>query len=88
MFVHGYPADQSNFLFSYITVGALQGIFFLKIRDYYGSGWVGPGLTQHFFGGKSSQNCPKPILIFFYSVYKITLLKVVGYYDLSVLSMM
>ena len=53
-----------------------------KIRDYYGSGWVGPGPARNFFGGKSSQNSPKPVLIFIY-----TLLKVVGYYDLSVLSM-
>ena len=29
-----------------------------KIRVYFGSGWVGPGLTQNFFVGKSSQNSP------------------------------
>ena len=32
---------------------ALRGFaknFFQKIRDYYGSGWVGPGLTLIFFG--------------------------------------
>ena len=34
----------------------------LQSRDYYGSGWVGPGLTRIFF--KWSQNCPKPVLIF------------------------
>ena len=60
---------------------------FPKIRDYYGSGWVGPGLTRIFF--RSSQNSPKPVLIFWsrYHVCKKKLLKVVGYYDLSVLSM-
>ena len=38
-----------------------------KIRDYYGSGWVGPGLQVSlgiFVCGKSSQNIPKPVLIF------------------------
>ena len=35
-----------------------------KIRNYYGSWWEGPGLTQNFFCGKSSQNSPKPVLIF------------------------
>ena len=63
-----------------------------KIRDYYGSGWVGPGLTRNFFLlGKSAQNSPKPVLIFWSSIPCVfclyTLLKVVGYYDLSVLSM-
>ena len=43
--------------------GALQRIFFSKNRDYYGSGWVGPGLLRIFFF-KSSQNSPKPVLIF------------------------
>ena len=41
--------------------------------------------------GKSSQNSPKPVLIFWSSIVCIlsvyTLRKVVGYYDLSVLSM-
>ena len=40
--------------------------------------------------GKSSQNSPKPVLIFWSSMCILsvyTLLKVVGYYDLSVLSM-
>ena len=55
---------------------------------------MGPGLTRNFlFVGKSSQNSPKPVLIFWsripytciLSVY--ALLKVVGYYDLSVLFM-
>ena len=110
-----------------------------KIRDYYGSGLVGPGaktinvfraclggqLTicaqklRNFVSfstvrltfvlsrvcvflyslgprshsnfvvvGKSSQNIPKPMLIFWSSILSVyTLLKVVGYYDLSVLSM-
>ena len=48
-----------------------------------------------FFFGKSSQNNPKPVLIFWSSIpcvfylytRNITLLKVVGYHDLSVLSM-
>ena len=47
---------------------------------------VGPGLTRNFVFGKSSQNSPKPVgLLVFWS--RIALLKVVGYYDLSVLSM-
>ena len=32
-----------------LDVGALQRICFPKIRDYYGSGWVGPGLTRDGF---------------------------------------
>ena len=51
---------------------------------------VGPGLTRNFVVvGKSSQNSPKPVLIFWSSIpfYVYTLLKAVGYYDLSVLSM-
>ena len=48
--------------------------------------------TEYFVGGKSSQNRPKPVLIFWSSTPCVfclyyTLLKVVGYYDLSVLSM-
>ena len=39
-----------------------------KIQDYYGSGWVGPGLTRIFLGGKSSQNSPKSVLIFWSSI--------------------
>ena len=49
---------------------------------------MGPGLTRNFIFGKSSQNSPKPVLIFWSSILSVhTLLKVVGYYDLSVLSM-
>ena len=33
-------------------LGALQRKKIPNIRDYYGSGWVGPGLTQIFFWGK------------------------------------
>ena len=51
---------------------------------------MGPGLTRIFVVGKSSQNSPKPVLIFWSSIPCVfclyTLLKVVGYYDLSVLS--
>ena len=47
--------------------------------------------SEFFVCGKSSQNSPKPVLIFWSSLPCIfclyTLLKVVGYYDLSVLSM-
>ena len=48
-------------------------------------GWVSLG----FFFCKASQNSPKPVLIFWSSIpfCLYTLLKVVGYYDLSVLSM-
>ena len=60
-------------------------------------GWVqvrsGPGLTRIFVVvGKSSQISPEPVLIF-WSTYTMcipfiyTLLKVVSYNDLSVLSM-
>ena len=50
-------------------LGALQRIFFTKIRDYYGSGWVGPGLSRNFVVvEKSSQNSPKPVLIFWSSI--------------------
>ena len=60
---------------------------------YYRSGWVGPGLTRILFCfcGKSSQNSSKPVMIFWSSIQCIlfvyTLLKVINYYDLSVLSM-
>ena len=46
--------------------------------------------VSDFLGGKLSQNSPKPVEILWkYYVYSvcIALLKVVGYYDLSVLSM-
>ena len=46
-------------------LGALQRR--RKIRDFYGSGWVGPGLAVIFFF-KPSQNSPKPGLIFWSSV--------------------
>ena len=75
------------------SLGAMQRIFPPKIQDYYGSGWVGPGLTRNFFFfGKSSQNSSKPVLIFWSSIplcilSVYTLIKVVSYYDLSVLSM-
>ena len=60
-----------------------------KIRDYYGSGWVGSGLTQFFF------NHPKIPLNQYDILEKYTtcimsvyaLINVVSYYDLSVLSM-
>ena len=41
-----------------------------KIRDYYGSGWVGPGLTRNFFG----QDLPKSALnecLYFGVVYHV-----------------
>ena len=55
-------------------------------------GGVQVSLGILFFFGKSSQNSPKPVLNFWSSIpgvfcLYITLLKVVGYYDLSVLSM-
>ena len=46
-----------------------------------------------FFWGKSSQNSPKPVVLFWSSItcvlclYRPTLLKFVGYYDFSVLPM-
>ena len=58
-----------------------------QIRDYYGSGWVGPGPTRNF----CVENSPKPVVIFVSSVPCVfclyALLKVVGYCNLSVLSM-
>ena len=51
-------------------------------------GWV--QVSRIFLCGKLSQNSPEPVLIFgvVYHVYSVcTLLKVVGYYDLSDLSM-
>ena len=59
------------------------------IRDYYGNGWVGPGLTRIFFW-KIVLNIPKPCWSSIPCVplcMLSTLLKVVGYCDLSVLSM-
>ena len=55
---------------------------------------VGPGLTRNcFLFGKSAQNSPKPLLILcssrmpcVFCLYRPTLLKCVGYYDWSVLS--
>ena len=52
--------------------------------------WKWVGVTLKFFFEKSSQNSPKPVLIFcsIPCVFCLhTLLQVVGYYDLSVLSM-
>ena len=53
-------------------------------------GWVQVSLGFLFFG-KSSKNSPKPVLIFWCNIQCVfglyTLLKVVGYYDFSVLSM-
>ena len=56
-------------------------------------GWWGGSRfhSECFFGGKSSQNSPKPALIFWSSIPCVSWIyitkKVVGYYDLSVLSM-
>ena len=51
--------------------------------------WVQVSLG--FFWGKSSQNSPNPVLIFWSSIPCVfclyTLLNVVGYYNLSVMSM-
>ena len=43
------------------SLGALQRKIIPKIRDYYGSGWVGPGVILNFF---FLENSPKPVLIF------------------------
>ena len=52
---------------------------------------MGPGLTRIFKNRNSSQNSSRPVLIFRSSIpcvfFLYTLLNVVGYYDLSVLSM-
>ena len=54
---------------------------------------MGPGLSEFFvLFRKSAQNSPKPVVIFWSSIPSVfcllyTLLKVVGYYDLSALSM-
>ena len=63
-------------------LGVVQRKNIPKNRDYYGSGWVGPGLTGNFFFGKSSQNINKPpTYIYFGDSSSI----VVSYYDLSML---
>ena len=49
-------------------LGALQRDKIPKIRYYYGSGWVGPDVGFFFFFFKSSQNSPKPVLIFWRSI--------------------
>ena len=53
--------------------------------------WVGGSRSHSAFFFKSSQNGSKPVLIFWSSIPYVfclyTLLKVVSYYDLSVLSM-
>ena len=85
------------FLFTWPLSGFVKKTI-QKIRDYYGSGWVGPGLTRNIFFWKIFKNSPKPVLIFWsrgglvgpytmciMSVYR--LLEVAGYYDLSVVSM-
>ena len=51
-----------------------------------GGGWVQVSLGN-FLCGKIVPNSPKPVLIFWSSMSVYTLLKVVGYYDFSVLSM-
>ena len=62
----------------------LRGSAKKKIRDYLRSRWVGPGFTWNFFV-LSSQNSPKPVVIFWSSIPCVfclyTLLKVVGYYQ-------
>ena len=75
-----------SYLLIYLHIGASQSEN-SKIPNYLVRGSLGI-----LFGGKSSQNSPKPVLIFWssipfclYSVY--TLLNVVSYYDLSVPSM-
>ena len=73
----------------YVYLGALQRKKIPKIRDYYRSGCRSH--SEFVFFGKSSQNSPKPVLIYWSSISCVfclyyTLLKVVGYYDLSVLS--
>ena len=53
----------------------------------------GSRFSEFFFGGKSFQHSPKPVLIFWSSIglpcvfCLYIMLKVVGYYDLSVMSM-
>ena len=85
--------DNIRIAFAFtVCKGLCKEKHFPKIQDYYGSGWVGPGLTRNFvFVGKSSQNSSKPALIFWSSILCILLytctLIVVSYYDLSVLSM-
>ena len=40
------------------------GLGTLQRKKIQKSGWVGPGLTRNFLCGKSYQNSPKPVLIF------------------------
>ena len=53
----GRPASHG------VAKGLCKENKFPKIRDYYGSGWVVSRSHLDFFG-KSSQNTPKPLLIF------------------------
>ena len=65
------PVRVASFSTVYLIapyLGALQSKTILNIQVNYGSEWVGPGLTQNFFGGKSSQNSPNPVLILQYIV--------------------
>ena len=79
----------------YTKLRALQRIFPPKNPSLLWK-WVGGSRSHSDFFlrfGKSSQNCSKPVLIFWSSIqcafclYIYALLKVVNYYDLSVLSM-
>ena len=66
-----------------------------KIRNYYGSGWVGPDLTRIFLCVENLLKIALNQYWYFGVVYQVycvwilsyTLLNVVGYYDFSVLSM-
>ena len=89
-----YVGNNQCSIVLYCIVGGFAMKKIPKILGYYGSGWMGPGLTRNFVCCKIVQNIPKSVHIFWssrpytisiLSVY--TLLKVVGYYDLSVLSM-
>ena len=87
--LQGTRAKPGNHLVTNIR-GFSKNCVSPKIRNYYGSGWVGPGLTRNLF----LENRPKialnqywyfGVVLCIFCLY--TLLKVVGYYDLSVLSM-
>ena len=71
---------------------ALQSKKIPKICVNYGSGWESRSYSEIFVIGQLSQNSPIPVRIFLSSIPCIfclypTLLKVVIYYDLSVLFM-
>ena len=62
-------SSVTRFVTIHIYIAVVVLMFYMpknhKIRDYYGSGWV--GRTLNFFG-TSSQNSSNPVLLFWSSI--------------------